>query len=139
MHTEEKIMKNEILTALNNYGNVEILNDGWGDWLNDNEYVLMFKVNKHNVYRVILFTDCVIFQCVDYAFYVNGNEFYDNAIDYKSVHTTQSYEWFKLNHPAVVDDDMIIDNDMNKWADYVVKWVDECEIDNPEFTEYENK
>ena len=136
-----KIMKNEILTALINHKNneVKLISDGWQEWLNDDSWVIMFKVNGHNVYRIILYSDSLYFQCVNYAFYVSGEEYYDDAIDYKSVHTTQSYEWFKLNHPAVVDGDMLIDDDISFWPAYVVDWVDECERDNPNYTEYENK
>lgn len=130
-------MKNQILTALKNYENIELFSDEWREWLNDDSYVIMFKVNNHNVYRLILFSDCMCFQCIAYAFYVNGDECYDDAIDYKSVHTTDNYnEWLKYR-PGFVDDDMLVDDDTSKWADYVVQFIDECETECPEYTEYE--
>lgn len=88
------------------------------------EYVLKgdsfaFKVNNHNVYRVVLDPEehdrvDVIFQCVKYAFVIDDEEYYDEAVDYKD---------------AVVE--------FADAFDTIVKWVNECEADDPNFTEYE--
>lgn len=80
-------------------------------------YVYLFKINDHNVYRV--FCDDVnqqlIFQCVAYAFDVNGREYYDEARDYKD-----------------------INGKMMQWFSLIKQWVNECEADDPNFTTYEN-
>jgi len=78
-------------------------------------YCYSFKINHHNVYRVFVLPDRLIFQCVQYAFDVNGTEFYDDAQDYKADYDAGN-----------------IDN----WFNLIVKWIDECENANPEFTEY---
>ena len=78
-----------------------------------------FKVNDHNVYRVIIDTDNseLYLQCIKVVWYDdNGEEYYDEAVDYEN---------------AVVNyDDMF---------DTIVKWVDECEADDPNYTEYEEE
>lgn len=79
-------------------------------------YVYIFKINDHNVYRV--FCDDVnqelIFQCVGYAFDVNGREYYDDARDYKD-----------------------IKGKMTQWFGLIKQWVNECEADDPNYTTYE--
>lgn len=78
-------------------------------------WVYIFKINNHNVYRVFLYEDELIFQCVQYAFYVDGQEFYDDAQDYKYTNSL----------------------DKDTWFDWFVTWIDECEASDPEFTIYE--
>ena len=85
------------------------------------EYVLrgdsfIFKVNDHNVYRVIVDTHTseLYLYAIAVAYYFRGEEYYDEACDYKDA---------KISY-----DDMF---------DTIVKWVNECEADNPNFTEYE--
>lgn len=88
------------------------------------EYVLrgdsfMFKVNNHNVYRVVLEpqddgSTYVIFQCIkDAIVFDNGDEGYDDARDYKDEVVSYSAAF-----------------------DTVVKWVNECEADDSAYTEY---
>lgn len=78
--------------------------------------VYMFKVNDHNVYRVFVDPDHdeMIFQCIAEAFYVDGTECYDEAVDYKDVQGHRE-----------------------QWFDLFKKWIDECEADDPKFTNYE--
>lgn len=77
-----------------------------------------FKVNNHNVYRVCIDdeTNELIFQCIAFAWLDDdGKEYYDEAVDYKD---------------AVLEyDDMF---------DTIVKWVNECEADDPNYTQYED-
>lgn len=79
-------------------------------------YIYMFKINDHNVYRVFVDdeNDEMIFQCIQDAFYVNGEEYYDEAVDYKDIQG-HSDEWFDL----------------------FKQWIDECEREDPYFTEYD--
>lgn len=60
-------------------------------------YIYIFKMPSGNVYR--LFADDVldelIFQQIAVAFYVNGKEYYDEAVDYEYIKGHQS-EWFDL-------------------------------------------
>ena len=85
------------------------------------EYVLKgdsfaFKVNGHNVYRVIIDTrePRLYLQCVEDAWkYDDGTEGYDMAVDYK--------------------DEVVDYRDMFRT---IVKWVNECEADDPNYTKY---
>lgn len=79
-------------------------------------YIYLFKINDHNVYRVFVddVDDEMIFQCIAEAFYVNGEEYYDEAVDYKD-----------------------IQGHSDQWFDLFKKWIDECEADDPRFTHYE--
>ena len=82
-------------------------------------YIYIFKVTGGtNVYRV--FADDknmeLIFQQIEVAFYVNGVEHYDEAVDYMYTTTLPIDEWF-----------------------YCVKmWAEDCEEGDPNFTQYEN-
>ncbi len=81
-------------------------------------YIYIFKVaGGTNVYRV--FADDknmqLIFQQVAVAFYVNGSEHYDEAVDYADTATEP----------------------ISKWFDLVLEWTTACEADDPNFTEYE--
>lgn len=78
-----------------------------------------FKVNDHNVYRAIIDTkDSTLYlQCIAVVWYNDqGKEYYDEAVDYKD---------------AVVD--------CSDMFDTLVRWVDECEADDSNFTEYEER
>lgn len=78
----------------------------------------IFKVNDHNVYRVILVPKRgeteVIFQCIAVAYYYKGEEYYDDAQDYKNG---------------------IVPN--NRIMSIIINWVNECEADDPHYTVYE--
>ena len=78
-------------------------------------YIYIFRVkNGHNVYRV--FADDrnmeLIFQQIEVAFYVHGEEHWDDPVDYKNVADVPIPEWIGL----------------------VKRWADECEADDPHFT-----
>lgn len=77
-----------------------------------------FKVNDHNVYRAIvdLREGRLYLQCIAVAWYDDqGKEHYDEAVDYK--------------------DEVV---EYSKMLDTLVKWVNECEAEDSEFTEYED-
>ena len=87
----------------------------------EEDYVLKgdscaFRVNGHNIYRVIIDTrdSRLYLQCIEDAWRKdNGEEYYDTAVDYKD---------------GVVDYP-----DMFRT---IVKWVNECEADDPNYTKY---
>lgn len=77
-----------------------------------------FKVNDHNVYRVVIDArdNTLYLQCIAIAWRNDdGKEYYDEAVDYK--------------------DEVL---DYSEMFDTIVKWVDECEADDPNYTEYED-
>ena len=78
--------------------------------------VYIFKMNDHNVYRVFVDSrfDEMVFQCIAEAFYVNGRECYDDAVDYK-----------------------MVKGNSDQWFDLFKKWINECETDDPMYTHYE--
>ena len=80
------------------------------DWYDG--YCYTFKINNHNVYRVIIFPDELVFQCVKYAINSYGQESYD-AQDYKQDRGNK-----------------------NQWFNLIVQWIDECEKEDPNYTEY---
>ena len=79
-------------------------------------YILKPK-SSNNVYRVFVDTasDELIFQQIRTAFYVNGKEYYDDPYDY---------------------DNRFGKEFVNRWFDYIVRWVNRCEEQFPNFTRY---
>lgn len=130
-------LQTTIMNELKNRDNIEMISRNWTQ-MYDNAYAIMFKVNGHNVYRIILNVNGgLYFQCVQYAFDVNGDEFYDESVDYKCVRTKLEYEKVLSKWGAMIDDDDLVDDDYDNWTGYVIKWIDECELDDPNFTIYE--
>ena len=81
-------------------------------------YVYIFHINN-NAYRVFCDTlnNEMIFQLLQYGFYDdNGEECFDVACDYESIAGEQD-SWFTL----------------------FKQWIDECEMENPNFTEWEGE
>ena len=86
--------------------------------LNRGGYIYIFKVKGGtNVYR--LFADDrdmqLIFQYIAEAFYIDGKEYYDDAVD-------------------VADTS---DAPISEWYDLVKHWVKLAEVQDPDFTHYE--
>ena len=86
-----------------------------GEDFNRGGEVFLFKVNDGNVYRVFCDTenDELIFQRIASKFVVDGDEYYSDAVDYKHV-----------------------DGLSEDWHHYVIRWTDECEKFDPNFTEF---
>lgn len=123
-------MKRYIKSTAGSYDQIQLIDKQIRDYLGDNlilaepakenfnrgGYVYIFKINDHNVYRVfadVLFNE-LIFQCIAEAFYVDGKEFYDDAVDYK-----------------------MIKGHMDEWFDLFKQWINECEAQDPTYTHYE--
>ena len=99
----------DIDNQITNYlGDDLILSQGWGEGI-----VYLFKINNHNVYRVFLDPEEMIFQCVAVAYMSDEVEHYDDAQDYKVARGNKE-NWFAL----------------------FKHWIDECEADDPNFTKY---
>lgn len=85
-----------------------------GEMFGRGGYVYTFKVGD-NVYRV--FCDDknaeLIFQCVAVCVVLDDEEYYDDAQDYKSAK-----------------------GNMSDWYNLIYDWINECQRDNPHFTEY---
>lgn len=76
----------------------------------------IFKINNHNVYRVIVDTalDEMIIQALKYASRMDdGHEVYDDPQDIDSIQGPK-----------------------DEWFDYLVSTIDECEKEDPNYTEY---
>ena len=130
-------LKNVVINTLKNRDDVEMISNDWADFFGDS-YAVMFKVNGHNVYRIILnMNGSLYFQCVRYAVNVSGNEYYDESVDYKCVRNTREYIKVLNTWSAMIDEGDLVDNDYNNWAGYVSTWIDECEHDDPNYTIYE--
>lgn len=81
-----------------------------------NRISYVFKINNHNVYRVIVDTelDEMIVQAVKYASKTDdGYEVYDDPHDIDSIQGPK-----------------------DEWLDYLVSIIDECEKEDPNYTEY---
>ena len=124
-------VKNEILNIINKADNIELFASD--EWLYDDSWGIIFRVNGHNAYRTIIYPEAIYFQCLGISGKYSSGEWFDEPADYACVRTQNEYN--KTAH-CWLDDNDITDDNFENWPKYFTRWIDECEQDNPNYTEY---
>jgi len=88
---------------------------GPGDMFGRGGYVYIFRIDR-NAYRVFCddINNELIFQVLGYGSELNGSPTFDEPCDYKSA-----------------------DGNISNWFNLIKQWINECETDDPYFTQYE--